>query len=368
MSSEGPPAGGLAHVLEHRFKIERVLLAGRAALGLSALLECWRGRREFCRVALPAAICHEVVLSVIAAGCDPIFCDVDPLDGLVKESEWSRARSCGADVAIVVHLYGNPASVGAARRIFPAPNCLLVDDAAQALGSSSDACMAGSGGDVGLLSFGATKHISTGNAALLFRSVELAEEVGARLSDKTPQPLSVRAPLAAAFRARLEVARAHLRASGDGSADMFAGLLEGLEPLLAVPFSAEAETATMRALSGYAEAAQRRVAKKEMWESGLTGTGLQPVGMGEGCVPWRYVCKLPGLDWLGQHRIAEKLRAAGMHVSNWYLPAHWFVRRPIRPLPGVQTLAREVFQFWLDEDTTPELIEQWSAMVRRVLS
>lgn len=368
MSTEGLPVGELARVLERQFAVERAILAGRAALGLSVLLECRRERQGVCRVALPAAICHEVVLSVVAAGCEPIFCDVDPLDGLVKEREWTRARSLGADVAIVVHLYGNPASVGAVRKIYPAPNCLVIDDAAQGLGSSRDACMAGSGGDVGLLSFGATKHISTGNAALLFRSVELAEEVAARLSNKAPQPQSIRGPLAAAFRMRLEIARARLRNSGDESTDAFSGLLEGLEPLLAVPFSSEAETATILALAGYAEAARIRVAKKELWSSSLAGTGLQPVGMGGRCVPWRYACRLPGLDWLEQHRIAETLRAEGMHVSNWYLPAHWFLGQPARTLPGAETLAREVFQFWLDEDTTPEVIEHWSAIVRRVLS
>jgi DegT/DnrJ/EryC1/StrS aminotransferase family len=368
LSAEGAPVGELSRVLERQFAVERAILAGRAALGLSTLLECRRERLGVCRVALPAAICHEVVLSVVAAGCEPIFCDVDPLDGLVKERQWTRARSLGADVAIVVHLYGNPASVGVLRKIYPAPDCLLIDDAAQALGSSYEACMAGSGGDVGLLSFGATKHIATGNAALLFRSVELAEEVGARLSAKMPQPQSVRGPLVAAFRARLEIARTHLRDSGDRSAGAFSGLLDGLEPLLAAPFSPEAEAATIRALADYAEAARNRVAKKDLWSRGLAGTGLKPVGMRSHCVPWRYACRLPGLDWPEQHRIAETLRAAGMHVSNWYLPAHWFLGQPAGTLPGVETLAREVFQFWLDEDTTPEMIEHWSAIVRRVLS
>jgi hypothetical protein len=368
LSTERAPAGELSRLLERQFAVEKALLAGRAALGLSVLLECRRGSHGICRVALPAAICQEVVLSVVAAGFEPIFCDVDPLDGLVKASEWTRARSLGADVAIVVHLYGNPASVGMVRKIFPSPDCLLIDDAAQALGSSSETSLAGSGGDVGLLSFGATKHISTGNAALLFRSVELAEEVSARLSNKMPQPQSVRRPLAAAFRARLEISRQRLRDSGDQSAGEFSGLLAGMEPLLAVPFSAEAETATVRAFAGYAEAAGNRVAKMQLWSRCLEGTGLQPVGMGTGCVPWRYTCRLPGLDWLEQHRIGETLRAAGMHVSNWYLPAHWFLGHPARTLPGVETLAREVFQFWLDEDTTPEVIEQWSEIVRRVLS
>jgi hypothetical protein len=368
LSTEGLPGGALSRALERQFTVEYVISVSRAALGLSVVLECWRERGGTGRVALPAAICHEVVVSVMAAGCVPIFCDVDPLDGLVKESEWRRARSLGADVAIVVHLYGNPATVGTVRKIFPAQDCLLIDDAAQALGSFCDTGMAGTGGDVGLLSFGPTKHVATGNAALLFRKPELARVIAATLSTKTPQPLSVRAALASDFRARLDVARARLCAPGENPAEAFSGLLEGLEPLLAVQISPEAEIATVAALAGYAEATQTRIAKKDLWSRELAGTGLQTVGMGNGCVPWRYTCRLPGISWSEQRRIAETLRAAGMHVSNWYLPAHWFLGWPAGTLPGVETLAREVFQFWLDEHTTLQIIEQWSALVRRVMS
>ena len=347
---------------------ESALLAGRAALGLSVLLECWKERRGTCRVALPAAVCHEVALAVLAAGCDPIFCDIDPMDGLVHEAEWSRARSMGADVAVVVHLYGNPASVAEVRKIFPAPICLLIDDAAQALGSSFNGLLAGSGGDVGLLSFGATKHIATANSALLFKSRDLSADIARRLLARTPHPPAAKGALAGTFRARLEKARAILRESNGSSREAFSGLLEGLEPLLDVPFSTEAGAATARALDGYADAAALRMAKKELWRNGLGGTGLQPVGMGEGCVPWRYACRLPGLGWGEQNRIAQALRAAGMHVSNWYLPAHWFLGPSAPALPGAETLAREVFQFWLDEATTPDSIEQHCAVVRRVIS
>jgi hypothetical protein len=228
--------------------------------------------------------------------------------------------------------------------------------------------MAGAGGDVGLLSFGPTKQISVGNAALLFTSVRMAEEVAERLRGKTPQPQTVIGPLAVAFRRRLEIARSHLREFGDNSAQDFSGLLEGLAPQLAVPFAAESEAAAVHALAGYAEAAQIRVAKMDLWSRSLAGTALEPVGMGNGCVPWRYTCRLPGLDWSQQHRIAETIRAAGMHVSNWYLPAHWFLGHPAGSLVGVERLAREVFQFWLDENATFDAIAHESAFVRRLMS
>jgi hypothetical protein len=366
--TEASAAGELARVLERRFEVERAVPVSRAALGLSIVLEWWRETRGTCRVALPGAICHEVVVAVLAAGCEPIFCDVDPADGLVTQTEWLRARSLGADAAIAVHLYGNPADVEAVRRVFTAPNCLLIDDAAQALGSYDKTCAAGAGGDIGLLSFGPTKQISTGNAALLFRSSSLADEFAARLLAKAPQPQAVRRALTSAFRSRLEVERQRLRTSHGGSRRGFCGLLQGLEPVLAVPYSPQADAATLRALAAYSEASEIRVAKRDLWASGLAGTTLQPVGMGRGCVPWRYACRSPGLDWLDQQRLAETLRAAGMHVSNWYLPAHWFVGDARDQLPGVEALAREVFQFWLDEETSLEAVALQSATVRRVMT
>jgi len=93
-----------------------------------------------------------------------------------------------------------------------------------------------------------------------------------------------------------------------------------------------------------------------------------PVGMGPGCVPWRYVCRLPGIDWSLQTVIAEKIRKQGIHVSTWYLPANWFVGQTVGTLPGVERLSREVFQFWLDGDATQESIAVGAQVIRRELT
>lgn len=368
LSGNSPVNTRLSRELELRFRVARAVPVGRAALGLVAVLRCWRQGRSTCRIALPGAVCPEVVLAVLAADCDPIFCDVNPADGLVPESEWLRARSQGADVALIVHLYGNPARTACVRALFPAPDCLVVDDAAQALGSFSQDGPAGASGDVGLLSFGPTKQISIGNAAMLFRSIEFAQEVAPRLDDIEMQPQAIRDASAAAFRSRLDTARARLRSEGDEGAVAFAGMLEGLKPVLSVPYYPERDAAVLDRLQAFPDAARVRIDKRAAWSSGLQGTGLVPVGMGEGCVPWRYVCRLPGTTWDRQHRISEALRAAGMHVSNWYLPAHWFVGQPAGMLPGVEKLAREVFQFWLDEAASLEAIGRESARVRQQIA
>ncbi len=355
----------LMRALETHFGLPRAIPAPRAALGLLALLQCWRGERAHCKVALPAALCHEVVVAVRAAGCEPVFCDVDPRDGLVPDQEWRSARAQGAEVAVVVHLYGNVASLSVVREIFPSGSCLVVDDAAQALGSHSEAGAAGALGDVGLLSFGPTKQIDVGDAALLFRDQALAEAVEARMLQYQPVPAETRAALVADFRARLETARQRLRETGEASS--FSGLLDGLAPVLMKQHTPGAARRVLDALAGYDVAMLLRREKAELWHNGMASLGLIPVGMGNGVIPWRYACRLPGIGWMRQHLLAEAMRVERVQVSNWYLPAHWFLGQPTGSLNGTETLAREVFQFWVDPSTSIEEIQIGVSKIKGVL-
>jgi len=346
----------------------RVLSVGRAALGLAAVLRCWTRDRAARRVAVQAAVCHEVILAILAAGCEPVFCDIDPAVGLTLESEWARARALGADIALVVHLYGNVDRMAAVRRRFSGRECLVIDDAAQALGARGEMGEAGTLGDVGLLSFGRSKQIAVGNAALLFRDEGFAAHVATELETVPVTAEEVRTRLSSDFRVRLDQARARLVVAGDSAAAGFAGLLDGMAPVLNVPLLEGGEARVLSALQDYPQQIVARRQKSALWAHGLAGTGLQSVGMDAGCVPWRHTCRLPAATWARQQSLSERLRAAGLDVSNWYLPAHWFLGRPAGSLPGVETLAREVFQFWVDESLTEQSIAAQATTARREMS
>jgi dTDP-4-amino-4,6-dideoxygalactose transaminase len=354
--------------LEEWFQVERAVLVGRAALGLLMALRVWRAARPRCRVAIPGAICQEVLLAVLLADCEPIFCDVNVADGLVPDSEWARARSLGADVAIVAHLYGNPAQTMRIRSIFPAPDNLLIDDAAQALGSRTEDGICGSLGDIGLLSFGYSKQISVGNGAVLVRDPEFAAQIEAALPALAAPNGQSRSELQKAFRSKLDAARERLIATENPDARGFAGLLQGLDWMLKVPYDESLTAAIVTAIDRYSENAAARIEKAGIWRRSFEGSGLLPVGMGSGCVPWRFVCRLPGIDWRTQARLAESIRKHGIHVSTWYLPANWFRGQLIGILPGVEMLSREVFQLWLDEDATSESIADNAQLIRRELA
>jgi len=343
--------------LEHDFNVACALPAARAALGLMAVLRCWLHAGNANQVALSANVCHDVVAAVQAAGCTPVFCDIDPVDGNVPEQEWARARAAGASVALVVHLYGNPVDISLVRRHFSTSNCLIIDDAAQAFGSSNGAGLVGGQGDVGLLSFGATKHIEAGGAALLFKDPAFADAVAHALASIEVVPEAQRSAICGRFRQHFEMARTRLRNEKEAAASAFQGLLDGYSPALHVPFPVGAAYAAYLALETYPQARELRLQKSEAWAAGLKQSGLIPVGMGAGAVPWRYTCRLPGIDWQQQHQLGEAMRAHGLNVSHWYLPAHWMCGYDGQSLAGTERLAQEVFQFWVDDNTPLKTIK-----------
>lgn len=352
-------------MLERDFNSARALPAARAALGLMAVLRCWVDAGNIGRVALSASVCHDVVAAVLGAGCEPVFCDIDPINGNVIEQEWVRARTAGASVALVVHLYGNPADMSVVRRHFFS-DCLVIEDAAQALGASNAAGYVGGQGDVGLLSFGATKHIEVGGAVILFRNSVFANAVAQMLASIEILPAAHRLAIYTRFRQRLEAARERLRSEGETAAVAFHGLLDGYFPLLQAPFPVGAAHAACVAFEAYLQIRERRIKKSAAWATGLEGSGLVPVGMGGGAVPWRYTCRLPGIDWNCQHHLGERMRSHGLNVSHWYLPAHWMCGYGSRTLPGTERLASEVFQFWVDDRTSLKTIERGAVTVSEI--
>ncbi len=353
--------------LERDFNVVRAIPAARAALGLMAVLRTWVAEGHAGLVALSACVCHDVVAAVLGAGCTPVFCDIDPINGEVFSHEWERARAAGASVALVVHLYGNPVEISLVRRYFSTSDCLIIDDAAQALGSKNIAGYVGGQGDVGLLSFGSTKHIQSGGAAVLFKDSVFAESVTRTLVSIEFLPEQQRLSIYTRFREKFETARRRLRCEGTAAAGAFDGILAEYYHSLQLPFPMGSEQSTFVALNTYAKAREQRIKKSATWATGLVGSGLIPIGMGAGSVPWRYTCRLPGITWNTQHKLGEEMRSHGINVSHWYLPAHWMCGYGPWTLPGTERFAQEVFQFWVDDQTSSDDIVHGANSVSRVL-
>ena len=113
-------------------------------------------------VVLPTYVCRSVLEAFYSVGGIPQLCDVNKY-GVIETNTVSNVISIKTKAIIAVHTFGNPCDI-AALRTFGIP---IIEDACQAFGLKSSDKIAGSDGDVGILSFHATKCITTGEGGML---------------------------------------------------------------------------------------------------------------------------------------------------------------------------------------------------------
>ena len=142
------------------------------------------------RVGVPLFCCPVVFQAIRAAGCRPVFLDVDPATCCVCPRD--LARKVGRlDAVLAVHMFGNVCDVLTIRQLAgPRP---VIEDCAQALGSRLGTRAAGTLGTVAFFSFRSGKYLSAGWGGALFTpDVALRERLWAAVSSQ-PRPSRVAA-------------------------------------------------------------------------------------------------------------------------------------------------------------------------------
>ncbi len=144
--------------------------SGSAALHL-ALLGLGVGPGD--AVLVPALTYVATANAVVHCGATPVFVDVDPETWCIDPEQVARAMDYGLVVGgqarylIAVHLYGQLADVQALQAV-TGPQCVLVEDAAQAHGGVDVyGHRAGALGEVGTFSFYASKLIAAGEGGMV---------------------------------------------------------------------------------------------------------------------------------------------------------------------------------------------------------
>jgi len=122
--------------------------------------EYFRGSRN--KILIPAQGFVATVNSVLEAGFDPVFCDVDAQTGLIDISKIPVAAD---DIAAVmyVNLFGNIVNQEALitwMEMFSEQKIPVVEDAAQSFGAYYRGVPSGKLGDVSCLSFDPTKNLN----------------------------------------------------------------------------------------------------------------------------------------------------------------------------------------------------------------
>ncbi len=177
----GPNVAGFELDLENYLKTSApeeihvaALSSGTAALHLALIMLGVRQGDE--------VICQSMTFSASAnpiayLGARPIFIDSEPEtwnlcpDALEEAIKDRMAKGKKPKAIVAVHLYGMPYKVNEIRKIATAYQIPVVEDSAEALGSTYHGKKCGTFGDIGILSFNGNKIITTsGGGALVAKS------------------------------------------------------------------------------------------------------------------------------------------------------------------------------------------------------
>ncbi len=179
----GPNVNSFEHAIENYVgngTHAAALSSGTAAIHLALeILGVSRGDEVICQSFTFSASANPIMY----LGATPVFVDSEKetwniSPSLLEEAIKDRIANGITPKAIVaVHLYGMPYKVDEVRTIADKYHIPIVEDSAEALGSTHNGIHCGSFGDIGILSFNGNKIITTsGGGALLTKSPELKEK------------------------------------------------------------------------------------------------------------------------------------------------------------------------------------------------
>ena len=119
--------------------------------------------------------------AIARSGATPVFADIDPVTLCLDPIAAEAAITERTRAVMPVHIFGQPADLGAFRDLADRHGVALIEDAAQAFGASFEDHRAGSYGDVATFSFFPTKNLpAMGDAGMAIAS---SEEVAERLRE-----------------------------------------------------------------------------------------------------------------------------------------------------------------------------------------
>jgi dTDP-4-amino-4,6-dideoxygalactose transaminase len=144
-----------------------------AALEMAAILADLGPGDE---VIMPSFTFVSTANAVVLRGATPVFVDIDPLTLNIDPVLTAQAITSKTRAIIAVHYAGVVADMDALREIAQTRNLTLIEDAAQAYGSTYHGRQAGSLGDMAAFSFHETKNVICGEGgAIAINRPELIE-------------------------------------------------------------------------------------------------------------------------------------------------------------------------------------------------
>jgi dTDP-4-amino-4,6-dideoxygalactose transaminase len=130
-------------------------------------------------VIVPSHTATATVAAVVMSGATPVFADIEADFYTLDVHAVEASCTPRTKAVIAVHLYGQPANIDGILAVARARNLLVIEDCAQAVGSTSKGRKLGTIGDLGCYSFFPTKNLGAiGDAgAVVCHDNEIAERI-----------------------------------------------------------------------------------------------------------------------------------------------------------------------------------------------
>jgi perosamine synthetase len=187
ISSQGPFVRRFEADIAKRLGAEHALAVSNGTVALHlALLALGVGPGD--EVIVPDLTFAATINTVIQAGATPVIVDVDRRSWNIDPAAAAAAITPRTKAIMPVHLYGQPADMDPIMALADRHGLFVIEDAAEAMGSSYKGKMCGAIGHAGTFSFFSNKLITTGEGgAVVFRDAAVAQRAR-RLRDHGMDP------------------------------------------------------------------------------------------------------------------------------------------------------------------------------------
>lgn len=139
-------------------------------------------------VIVPEITWIATVSPVLYIGAKPVLVDVLRDSWCIDPEKIEKAITPNTKAIIAVHVYGNMCDMNQIMAIAKKHNLVVIEDAAEALGSEYFGIKSGSIADAGVFSFHGTKTMTTGEGGMLVTNNELVYEKAKMLNDHGRNP------------------------------------------------------------------------------------------------------------------------------------------------------------------------------------
>ena len=117
-------------------------------------------------VIVPDLTFAATINAVIHCGATPVICDVDEHNWNISNETLLGLITKKTRAVIFVHLLGLPCEISAVKKELVSRGILIIEDAAEAIGSSANKKPVGSFGDAAIFSFFGNKTLTTGEGGM----------------------------------------------------------------------------------------------------------------------------------------------------------------------------------------------------------